>query len=196
MPHNYSRDSRYHHNCSASPDILSNPSPSCRSSLNLLATISGRAIASIERIRLLGNGFRTFVVLVGLVTKTLTTASVLRSSDIFTSEWQPLYSRFFDPNHPANSGSLISLLTGGAANPTEGRRNSRITRRENRNDRRDTLGSQEWRARYQMRSTELTLCKSISMNVSAYARGGNSAARSRALCNELRTISPTRIHAG
>lgn len=31
-----------------------------------------------------------------------------------TTEQKPLKSRFNDPNHPANSGSLISLVTGGA----------------------------------------------------------------------------------
>jgi hypothetical protein len=41
-------------------------------------------------------------------------------------------SRFADPNHPANSGSLISLLTGGHLNPAEKRGNRRGRRRERR----------------------------------------------------------------
>jgi hypothetical protein len=35
-------------------------------------------------------------------------------------------SRYADPNHPANSGSLISLVTGGAYNPN---RRERLRRR-------------------------------------------------------------------
>jgi hypothetical protein len=38
-------------------------------------------------------------------------------------------SRFADPNHPANSGSLISLLTGGHINPAERRGRKRGARR-------------------------------------------------------------------
>lgn len=37
-------------------------------------------------------------------------------------------SRFSDPNHPTNSGSLVSLLSGGSVNLKEGRRNSSGTR--------------------------------------------------------------------
>ena len=37
-------------------------------------------------------------------------------------------SRFSDPNHPANSGSIISLVTGGAINP-HGRKQRRRERR-------------------------------------------------------------------
>ena len=39
-------------------------------------------------------------------------------------------SRYADPNHPANSGSLISLVTGGVVNPQERRQNRRQERRE------------------------------------------------------------------
>lgn len=49
-------------------------------------------------------------------------------------------SRFSDPNHPANSGSLISLLTGGNVNPAvrrQERRNARQGRRESRRESRD-----------------------------------------------------------
>ncbi|KAJ5485469.1 hypothetical protein N7539_005457 [Penicillium diatomitis] len=45
---------------------------------------------------------------------------------------EPLKSRYNDPTHPANSGSLIALLTGGAVNPTprrEARREARQVRR-------------------------------------------------------------------
>lgn len=38
-------------------------------------------------------------------------------------------SRFSDPNHPANSGSLISLLTGGHVNPAKRKRDLRNARR-------------------------------------------------------------------
>ncbi|ROW04750.1 hypothetical protein VMCG_04838 [Cytospora schulzeri] len=40
-------------------------------------------------------------------------------------------SRYSDPNHPANSGSLISLLTGGAVNPA-GRRQERRSAKQDR----------------------------------------------------------------
>jgi len=40
---------------------------------------------------------------------------------------QPQFrSRYADPNHPANSGSLISLITGGHINPPKGRRRQDI----------------------------------------------------------------------
>jgi hypothetical protein len=38
-------------------------------------------------------------------------------------------SRYADPNHPANSGSLIAMLTGGKMNPKEGRQRRRGARR-------------------------------------------------------------------
>lgn len=42
------------------------------------------------------------------------------------------YSRYADPNHPASSGSLISLITGGHVNPQAGRNQRRIARRQRR----------------------------------------------------------------
>ena len=39
-------------------------------------------------------------------------------------------SRYADPNHAANSGSLISLVTGGAVNPLEHKQRRRQERRE------------------------------------------------------------------
>jgi hypothetical protein len=39
-------------------------------------------------------------------------------------------SRYADPNHAANSGSLISLVTGGAINPLERKDRRRAARRE------------------------------------------------------------------
>jgi hypothetical protein len=42
------------------------------------------------------------------------------------------YSRYADPNHPASSGSLISLLTGGHINPQAGRQQRRIAKRQRR----------------------------------------------------------------
>ncbi|KUI70636.1 hypothetical protein VM1G_06503 [Cytospora mali] len=41
-------------------------------------------------------------------------------------------SRFSDPNHPANSGSLISLLTGGAVNPAARRQERRAAKQDRR----------------------------------------------------------------
>jgi hypothetical protein len=41
-------------------------------------------------------------------------------------------SRYADPNHPANSGSLVSLLTGGAINPQRRRNERRVAKRERR----------------------------------------------------------------
>ncbi|KAK7735760.1 hypothetical protein SLS63_003718 [Diaporthe eres] len=41
-------------------------------------------------------------------------------------------SRFSDPNHPANSGSLISLLTGGSVNPAASRQERRAARQDRR----------------------------------------------------------------
>ncbi|KUJ17980.1 uncharacterized protein LY89DRAFT_683942 [Mollisia scopiformis] len=42
---------------------------------------------------------------------------------------QKFSSRYADPNHPANSGSLISLLTGGHVNPKARKQQRRIDRR-------------------------------------------------------------------
>jgi hypothetical protein len=39
-------------------------------------------------------------------------------------------SRYSDPNHPANSGSIISLVTGGYVNPFERRDRRRYERRQ------------------------------------------------------------------
>jgi hypothetical protein len=41
-------------------------------------------------------------------------------------------SRYADPNHPANSGSLVALLTGGAINPQRRRNGRRVAKRERR----------------------------------------------------------------
>ncbi len=49
----------------------------------------------------------------------------------------PFASRFSDPSHPANSGSLISLLTGGYINPAARRQDRRAARYERRALRRD-----------------------------------------------------------
>ncbi|CAI7570854.1 unnamed protein product [Penicillium pancosmium] len=49
-------------------------------------------------------------------------------------------SRYNDPNHPANSGSLVALLTGGAINPVPRREDRRRAKRERRNDRRVARG--------------------------------------------------------
>ena len=46
-------------------------------------------------------------------------------------------SRYNDPNHPANSGSLIALLTGGAVNPAERRQARRAAKQERRDIRRE-----------------------------------------------------------
>lgn len=46
-------------------------------------------------------------------------------------------SRYNDPNHPANSGSLISLLTGGAVNPAARRQARREAKQERRQMRRE-----------------------------------------------------------
>lgn len=48
-----------------------------------------------------------------------------------------MVSRYNDPNHPANSGSLISLLTGGAVNPAARRQARRATRQERRGSKRE-----------------------------------------------------------
>ena len=53
---------------------------------------------------------------------------------------QQFASRLSDPNHPANSGSLISLLTGGAINPAERRQRRREALLERRNRRRAAVG--------------------------------------------------------
>ncbi|KAK3936516.1 hypothetical protein QBC46DRAFT_394899 [Diplogelasinospora grovesii] len=47
-----------------------------------------------------------------------------------SSQRTPFASRFSDPNHPANSGSLIALLTGGAVDPKGRRLNRRAERQE------------------------------------------------------------------
>ncbi|KAF7557014.1 hypothetical protein G7Z17_g1029 [Cylindrodendrum hubeiense] len=57
-----------------------------------------------------------------------------------SSARKEFHSRFSDPNHAANSGSLISLVTGGAINPKERRQKRRVARWENRNDRRAAQG--------------------------------------------------------
>ncbi|EPS29232.1 hypothetical protein PDE_04181 [Penicillium oxalicum 114-2] len=49
---------------------------------------------------------------------------------------EQLVSRYNDPNHPANSGSLIALLTGGAVSPTP-RREARQARRDGIRESRD-----------------------------------------------------------
>jgi hypothetical protein len=41
-------------------------------------------------------------------------------------------SRFADPNHPVNSGSIVSLLTGGNVDPLKGRRTRRAQRKAGR----------------------------------------------------------------
>jgi hypothetical protein len=46
-------------------------------------------------------------------------------------------SRYADPTHPANSGSLISLLTGGAVNPAARREMRRAARRDRREEKRE-----------------------------------------------------------
>jgi hypothetical protein len=51
-----------------------------------------------------------------------------------SAERKSMASRYNDPNHPANSGSLISLLTGGAVNPAARRQ----AKREAKRDRKDT----------------------------------------------------------
>ncbi len=45
-------------------------------------------------------------------------------------------SRFSDPNHPANNGSIISLLTGGKVNPWAHKEEKRLRRRQRRAARR------------------------------------------------------------
>lgn len=49
-------------------------------------------------------------------------------------------SRYSDPNHPASSGSLISLLTGGHINPQTRKDQRRQFKRESRNQRRIAMG--------------------------------------------------------
>lgn len=46
-------------------------------------------------------------------------------------------SRYNDPNHPVNSGSLISLLTGGAVNPAARRQARREAKQERRQIKRE-----------------------------------------------------------
>lgn len=48
-----------------------------------------------------------------------------------------MVSRYNDPNHPANSGSLISLITGGAINPAARRQARREAKRERRDSKRE-----------------------------------------------------------
>ncbi|KAH7140391.1 hypothetical protein B0J13DRAFT_63646 [Dactylonectria estremocensis] len=57
-----------------------------------------------------------------------------------SSARQPFQSRYSDPNHAANSGSLISLITGGAINPMERRQKMRTAMSERRNARRVANG--------------------------------------------------------
>ena len=53
------------------------------------------------------------------------------SSLAVPSSSRPAFSsRFSDPNHPANSGSLISLLTGGAVNPAARRQERRAAKQD------------------------------------------------------------------
>jgi hypothetical protein len=63
------------------------------------------------------------------------------------SQRAPMTSRFSDPSHPANSGSVISLLTGGAIHPANRRNERRVARQgrrslrhEHRDVRRATRG--------------------------------------------------------
>jgi hypothetical protein len=44
-------------------------------------------------------------------------------------------SRYSDPNHPANSGSIISLITGGKINPAARKQRNRQIRRQMRAER-------------------------------------------------------------
>lgn len=54
-----------------------------------------------------------------------------------SSHREPLTSRYNDPNHPANSGSLISLLSGGVINPAPRRAETRTARRQRLDSRRE-----------------------------------------------------------
>ncbi|KAF3392658.1 hypothetical protein F1880_008641 [Penicillium rolfsii] len=54
-----------------------------------------------------------------------------------SSDRKTMVSRYNDPNHPANSGSLISLLTGGAVNPAARRQARREARQERRQMKRE-----------------------------------------------------------
>jgi hypothetical protein len=49
-------------------------------------------------------------------------------------------SKLADPAHPANSGSLLGLLTGGTFDPLHRRRERRVARRERKNERRVARG--------------------------------------------------------
>lgn len=51
-------------------------------------------------------------------------------SSLAVSPGQEFASRYSDPTHPANSGSLISLLTGGKINTREGKDRRRAQRAE------------------------------------------------------------------
>lgn len=69
------------------------------------------------------------------------------STQISGGEDSTFKSRYADPNHPANSGSLIGLLTGGHVNP-KGRRTRRMgDRREMRSGRRGQEITPETRKR-------------------------------------------------
>ncbi|KAI5459053.1 hypothetical protein BGZ63DRAFT_426360 [Mariannaea sp. PMI_226] len=57
-----------------------------------------------------------------------------------SSAREQFHSRFSDPNHPANSGSLISLITGGHVNLREGKQKRRMEKWNRRNDRRAARG--------------------------------------------------------
>lgn len=51
-------------------------------------------------------------------------------SSLTVPQSAPFASRYSDPNHAANSGSLMSLVTGGAVNPRERRQQRRYAKRE------------------------------------------------------------------
>lgn len=53
-------------------------------------------------------------------------------SKLAIGEGPQFTSRYADPNHPASSGSIISLLTGGNINPKTKRDERRVARREKR----------------------------------------------------------------
>ncbi|KAJ5151129.1 uncharacterized protein N7482_010381 [Penicillium canariense] len=57
-----------------------------------------------------------------------------------SAERAPMVSRYNDPDHPATSGSLISLLTGGAVNPPARRQARREMKREYKDARRIARG--------------------------------------------------------
>jgi hypothetical protein len=53
-------------------------------------------------------------------------------SKLSVGEKPVFHSRYADPNHPASSGSLISLLTGGHVNPQAKRNARRVAKRQRR----------------------------------------------------------------